>query len=850
MDLPCPRARALLSLRMPSHVVGLAKIALAAALLSTSSPNISAGQTPGTTQGSQPSSASVRALLMNNWTDSLAIHYARQLYPKDSHVFGPYLVSLRSAADWSVNQIDGATAFFHAEVLGGNGSGTAQPNGPEQPASLCESSGDVKGDDLPADPGARQSYPSVMCFDDGGVLNVEYLRETERGLPIQIEKSCAMVPGQRFLVVRYTLTNNTLPQDNKTVRARFSEVVHLHNKGIPDHEKAIENMTDTGIYEPQQGQPVNDMHLQWHPEVNAWIADMSASNGTFLVFGAFQDMNRHRAFQPVSGETQFDRAVAPEMDNVDQPGPPQNVEQMTGKDLALALWTQVDLAPSAKQQYAFFYAVTSTLQDALLVAITARSPTNPNPGEPAGSWFDNTRQAYQSWLKQGRQFSTADPGLDKALTRALIVDKQSQQPAFGSFVAATNPAYGHKVWPRDSAVTALSLAAVGHLDEAVKFYRWMASVQEDGSKQDYPISGGTMSYPPGTWFSNYSYWLRKGPKSFREPEWDSLGLFMIGVYHTWRLLKDRDPQAADEFLNSALDRIDQGPTSVYDAVQRTAEYVRNNINDKGYGPGDFSIWEEDFEWATFTQASFASGLNAAHLLAEQRGDTDHANQWLASGRRVLDTLHRAASAQPCPGLWNDGESRWNRATWINCTGDDRLDASTDIVWVFGLVDASDSRADMQRNVVLSRLAPGNDHIGIGRYEGDEFYHQKDYSPGGQFEASTSMPSWPQMDMYVAMLEHWRGLDDIALKRLQWYARATNAGYVPPGEAVDRSTSRPLASTSAEPVTAGWYILGLLNYLNQFDPRLPSMMGSPAPQPTPSAQPSSPHAPPPSARPAR
>jgi hypothetical protein len=307
---------------------------------------------------------------MNNWTDSVAIHYARQLYPKDSHLFGPYLSVLRSAVDWQVNQIDGATAFFHAEVLdGGNGKG--QLTGPERPPTLCESSGEAKGDDAPADPGVRQSYPSVMCFDDGGVLNVEYLRETERGLPIQIEKSYAMVPGQRFLVARYSLTNNTLQQDNKTVRVRFAEVVHLHNKGVPDHEKAIENMTDTGIYQPQPGQPLNNIQVKWHPEVNAWIADMSASNGTFLVLGALQGMDRHRAFQPVSGETEFDREVAPEMDTVDQPGPPQNVEQMSGTDLGLSLWTQVDLKPAAKQQYTFFYAVTPSLQDAQQVARAA-----------------------------------------------------------------------------------------------------------------------------------------------------------------------------------------------------------------------------------------------------------------------------------------------------------------------------------------------------------------------------------------------------------------------------------------------------------------------------------------------
>jgi hypothetical protein len=750
---------------------------------------------------------------MNNWTDTVAVHYARQLYPKDSHLFGPYLAALHNGIDWTVSQIDGAAAFFHADVLNNNdnGYGTKQLTGPERAPTLCESSGEAKGDDAPADPGLRQSYPSVMCFDDGGVLNVEYLRETERGLPIQIEKAYAMVPAQRFLVVRYTLTNNIPPQDNKAVRARFTEVVDLHNKAAPGRQKSAAALVDTGLYEPLPGQPRNEMQAQWHPELNAWIADMSASNGTFLVFGAFQDMDRHRAFQPTADDVEFDRAVAPEMDTVDQPGPPNSVEQMSSPDLGLSLWKEVVLDPAAKGQYYFFYAVASSADDALQIAVAARSAATPE------FWFSETKRAYQSWLQQGRQIEAPDTGLRTALNRALIATKQAQQPEFGSFVAATNPAYGFKVWPRDSSVTALGLAATGHLDEAVKFYRWMASVQEDGSASNHPL---------GTWFSNYSFWIRKWPKVFVEPEWDAPGLFLIGVYHTWRLLRDRDPQAATDFLADWIESPGAGPTSVYEAVRRAADFINGSINEHDFGPGDFSIWEEDFAWNTFTQVTYASGLNAAHLLAQGMGDNDHADRWFAGAGRLLESVDRPASSQPCPGLWNNREARWNRGVATNCSRDDRLDASTDLVWVFGLVDATDDRAMSQRQAVLSRLTPGGDDIGIARYEGDEFYHQKDVSPGGQFEASASMPSWPQMDMYMAMLEHWRGLDDIALQRLQWYVRATNVGYMPPGEAVDWPTDRPLPSTSAEPVTASWYALALLNYLNLFDPRLMSLQSPP------------------------
>lgn len=773
------------------------------ALVGAMSATITLGQTPGAAEGSLPSSETVRSLLMNNWTDSVAIHYSRELHRGDLRLFGPYLAGLHNAVDWPVNQIDGATAFFGAEVLDGNG----QPTGPELPPTLCESSGEVKGDAAAAETGVRQSYASIMCFDDGGVLNVEYLRETEHGLPIQIQKAYAMPPNQRFVVVRYTLTNN-LAEDRKSVRARFTEVVDVNNKAALDYEESAEDLVETGIHEPKLDELLRDVHAQWHPDLNAWIVDMSASNGTFLVFGAFQEMDRHRAFQTVSDQLAFDRAVEPEMATVEPSQPPQNVEELTRWDVGLALWKEVVLEPAGKQQYAFFYAVASSLEDAQEVARQARAPMT------SDFWFDATRTAYQAWLQQGRQIDTPDdPGLRKAYNRALIAGKQSQQPQFGSFVAATNPAYGFKVWPRDASVTALGFTASGHLDEAVKFYRWMASVQEDGSKQQYPA---------GTWYSNYSYWIRKWPKTFVEPEWDSLGLFMVGVHHTWRLLNEQDPQKARDFLTSPLEKFDQGPATVYEAVSRAAEYIKNNINEHGFGPTDHSIWEEQLEWATFTQVTYASGLNAAHLLAQQMGDIDRGNQWLAGGRRILDAIHRPASDPACPGLWNDTEQRWNRGAWPDCTRDDRLDSSTDLAWVFGLVDAADQRAGSQRDAVLSRLTPGDDDIGIARYEGDEFYFQSPFSPGGRFEASAQLPSWPQMDMYVSMLEHWRGLDDVALARLRWYASATNVGYMPPGEAVDWPTNRPLPSTAVEPVTAAWYVLGLLTYFNLFDPRLPPL----------------------------
>ena len=79
------------------------------------------------------------------------------------------------------------------------------------------------------------------------------------------------------------------------VRARLTEVVDLNNKAAPDHEESADDLAGTGINEPEGDQPIEDMRAEWHPDLQSWIADMSASNGTFVVFGSFQEMGEHRA---------------------------------------------------------------------------------------------------------------------------------------------------------------------------------------------------------------------------------------------------------------------------------------------------------------------------------------------------------------------------------------------------------------------------------------------------------------------------------------------------------------------------------------------------------------------------
>jgi GH15 family glucan-1,4-alpha-glucosidase len=391
----------------------------------------------------------------------------------------------------------------------------------------------------------------------------------------------------------------------------------------------------------------------------------------------------------------------------------------------------------------------------------------------------------------------------QALQVGLITARQAQQPEFGSFVASTNPAYEYKVWVRDASVAAMLFDAAGYLDEAEKYWSWMAQVQADGSNPNVPA---------GTWWTNYSFFAKNRTIHFVEPELDSVGLYLIGVFRHHQALKGRDSTRAAAFLQT-----------VWPVAQKAADFVQSEAmkpGNFGFGAKDFSIWEEQPQWAVFTQTTYASGLHAARLLALERQDASDAQAWSQAGDTVRNAIFRDTSIAPCPGAWNPFKSHFVRAVQPDCTLDERLDSSTDVLWVFGLLDAKDPRATEHRTAILANLTPGKFGFGISRYEGDQFYHSTPFDPGHSHDARASMPVWPQMSMYMGMLEHWLGMDDLAANRLSWYVATTSSGFQPPGEAVDWTTELPLVSTASEPVTGAWYGLALLNQLGIFDPRLP------------------------------
>lgn len=707
--------------------------------------------------GPMPSEISVRSLLMNDWDDLVVGWHAANLYPADDNGFGPHMTALHSRFDWPTNQLDQAQAYLRDDTAG---FAYDDPN-------LLSS----------------RAYFAASDEEGYGELRAEYGPYDGRALPVELVRRQIVPPEEDGVLVVYELENDT----GEARDLALLEWADLHNKTMGPSE----DPADTGSSSAGEG----SLKASWHEPANAWIIDMTQTNGTALVVGAFEAVDRHVAGRPVTGGP--DRTADTVQAFFDDPASLESSDQFESRDVAVGLARNLQLEPGASAQVAFFYGVSDSVQ-------AARALAEKLHGSSVSSTARRASDAWKGWLASGKASAIEPPvaAWRDALETAMITIRQAQQPEFGSFVAATNPAYYYSVWPRDAAVTAIGLDAAGYLGAAEMYWRWMAQAQADGSNPDYP---------PGTWWTNYEYWKAQSGIQFVSPEWDSLGLFLSGVYHHHRALEAVDPEGASQFL-----------ADVWSAVRNAADFIQDGANDAsnhGFGPQDYSIWEENLAYHTFTQTTYVAGLRAAERLAASRGE-DGAG-WGAAASSIEDAIFRPTSASPCPGLWEPELHYFIRSVLPDCTPNRVVDAASDLLWVFGVLSPDDERARQHREAILANLTPSDWGHGVARYEGDTFYYSAGFNPGGKYEAMAAMPTWPQMTSYMAMLEHWLGMDELADLRLSWIVSTEPHGFVPQGEAVDWSKQRPLISTAAEPVTGAWFSLALLTRLGELDLRIPA-----------------------------
>jgi GH15 family glucan-1,4-alpha-glucosidase len=596
------------------------------------------------------------------------------------------------------------------------------------------------------------NFDSEGYYDENGVLHNNYLTYNGSVLPgMEISKDYVYVPNQNFIVTRYTLKNTGTTSINYSIL----DMIHPNNT------------TSSSVSE------------SYDSTRNAAIINMSNSNQPYMALGAFSTPTSYQVAND-SDSTLTDSTCSPWY-TFDNNGTLKDNTSVTATNVSAAFDQNVNVAAGTSQYVYFYVAIGSSLSSVDSICDTARAQTG-------SYWFSNTSSSYASWFSGKSVPSFTDSDLTTLYKRNLVMIKNSIRPGTttsdGAMPAATNPmAYGYKIWARDSAVTAMALDAAGFTTEGATYWNWLAARQSSD----------------GTFHTCFSLWDNTN-QNFVEPENDSIGMFLIGVYKHY--LKTGNAT----FLSS-----------IYGSVKLSANYIMNNISSTtGFGPADKSIWEEgsDAEYYAYTQAAYAMGLKCAALIATVEGDTSLADSYNGSGSTILTAINRDDTSS-VPGLWNVTNGYYDRCVNTDGTVNTVEDSSTNILFALGAIDVNSSRASSHITKLETDIA--KDTYGLPRYSNDTFYYTSQWSPSGN-EALEASPSWPQMTMWDSVYQSYSGNTAKAYNMLEWFKHRTGTGFMVTGEAASNITEAPCCSTACEPVTAASFILASLAYTGTNDTR--------------------------------
>lgn len=556
----------------------------------------------------------------------------------------------------------------------------------------------------------------------------------------------------------FLVAKYTLTNNNATaVEYNILEQIHVNNI-----TKGGTNQTHHGWYDSQR---------------KTLFVDMTSSGQYYIALGAFQTADGYQ----VADDTQSNLGASDVSAwyTFNDNGTVKNNSDEYAVDISVAFQDKVTIPASSSVSISFVTTVQNSLTNTQGAIDKALS-------QSSDYWFNQTTNAYSNWLSQGKTVNFTDNGINTMYKRSLVTIKNATNPTYGATPATTNPiAYGYKVWARDSAVTAMVLDQAGFYEEAEKYWYWLADRQQ----------------ADGTFKTTFDYWTNSYV-SFVEPEHDSIGIFLVGAYQHYKLTGDT------VFLNN-----------IWDKYKKSADFVWSNLGSDPYGFGeeDASIWEEQIEYNAFTQGLYVAGLDAAQYMARAKGLSSIADDYNGAASKIRSNIQKADTWSPS-GLWNESNGYYNRAVNLDGTPRTLVDASSNALIVYGVVDANSSRAASHVNKTKTNLQ--HDNYGVARYDGDTFYYTAPFSPAGN-EALSDEPTWPQMSSYIALYHIYKGEKATALEYLKWIVSRSGVGYMAQGEAVSRITLKPLPSTMVEPVTAAWFVVTALAYEDKADLRIVS-----------------------------
>lgn len=366
-----------------------------------------------------------------------------------------------------------------------------------------------------------------------------------------------------------------------------------------------------------------------------------------------------------------------------------------------------------------------------------------------------TNDRYASFLAKGVQPSLTGDALD-FYQKSILTLKASQNPYIGTVASSLHPKYGYKNWMRDSLMAAFMLDAAGYHDEAKKFFNWVPKAPLDNN---------------GGFHTTYSA-LTGEYVGFVEPQYDSVGLYLVAMNYRLKSFGDKD------FVKANIE-----------FIRKMEDFTFKNSGFHNLPLSDRSPWEESTDHHTgedipqqfyaFEVGCLYGGMMAAHSIELEIGDSTRAEKCLQRAKEIKQGAKEA--------LWDSENKRLYRGVWDDNDKkpDLRADSASMTCVFFGLLEGEEAKSHL--NYITSKLTKLKN--GIARYEGDPYFYDSIWNPCSDHwnkiyhnETQVGEPAWPVVTAYVAWSEHLLGID--IQPRLDWMVEIAAYGNMPIGEAVD------------------------------------------------------------------
>lgn len=602
------------------------------------------------------------------------------------------------------------------------------------------------------------SFNGEAYFASSGGLYSNYLKY-EGNYPDQINLSrdYFMLPNKNVLLTRYVVENiDTTPHTISIL-----DMIHPNNESTAN------------------------VSAQYSSELNAITFDMSTGGQYHIALGAFEAGLPYQVADDT--QTSLSAADCSPWISFNNNGTLKGNGAVDKPDVSAAFEKTVTIPAGGSTEVFFYMALGSDTTELTNIC-------NEIAAHDGAYWVNYMSGMYQNWFSNAKDVPDfLDDELETMYKHNLVMIKNSILPgtttAAGAMPATTNAFdYAYKVWARDAATTMMAMDAAGFYTEGAQFWRWMAARQLSGEQA-------------GTFYTCMNLW-DNSHEQFIEPEHDSIGWFLYGVYR--HCLETGDYSLADE---------------LWPQIKASADFIMNNIDTAGFGPKDFSIWEdmEHFGDYTYTQALYVAGLQAAAKLAQHKNLGDLATSYDGAASTIKTAINRDDTDGVGAGLWNPAGGYYNKLVLWDGSPDRLMDASAMILFALGVVDVNSSRA--QSTIATFEENLSNDTYGMARYAYDVYYtDESPWSPSGD-EALRVSPSWPQISFWNAIAHVYSGDSDTALQTLNWAKHRTGIGFMSTGECVSDISEKPVVSTASEPVTGAAFVLACLTYDGQIDMRI-------------------------------